>query len=245
MLVFILLLFISDPLNGNNDSCFHELHLSDPKTKGEHGKRKPDQRQAKPNKSYTERLTAMFPPPCSLHTGKASLAPGWRKWRKCAGFTINKHLPELWSGCGRRNFSALCLKLMREVAGRGQRSKQLISSIKEVAVSQLSGLACSLSYATQQCEGFLLHKQRLPCSMLCFLNYISDSKQGNMFNIDPKNKVWSESSSSSWRQAYLYGATHTSNLMDSPTKKSWSLLKTGVYICCESTRENVQEVIWS
>lgn len=96
-LVFILLFFISvgDPLNGNNDSCFHELHSSDPKTKGKHGKRKPDQRQAKPNKSYTERLTAMFPPPCSLCTGKASLAPGWRKWRKCAGFTINKHLPEL------------------------------------------------------------------------------------------------------------------------------------------------------
>lgn len=95
VLAFILLFLISDPLNGNNDSCFHELHLSDPKTKGEHGKRKPDQRQAKPNKSCTERLTAVFPPPCSLRTGKASLAPGWREWRKCAGFTINKHLPEL------------------------------------------------------------------------------------------------------------------------------------------------------
>lgn len=59
--LFSLATCATDHLNRNNECHFHELYFIGPRTKKNHGKRKPDQHKAKGNKNNIKQLTH-FPP---------------------------------------------------------------------------------------------------------------------------------------------------------------------------------------
>lgn len=100
-LLFSLATCVWDPLNGNNESWFHELFCTDPRTKEKHGKRKQGQRQAKPKWERRTTIESHVSPPGPLCTGRATLAPGRREWRNFVGLTIHKQGPALWSCRGK------------------------------------------------------------------------------------------------------------------------------------------------